>query len=427
MRKFIIVFGIILLGCCVPDANGQIARRERSGSALPSNCVDNTQVVDVFVLKSGVPANDGEYWCNAGVWVKDAGGGAGVAVGDSPTWTGLHTFTPTVTVGNGLSVTGTPTSGTLVSIAASGTGATSNTKTGLKLITSGANTGASQTTYGAQVSNTSTGTTSTNIAASFSAVSGTTNYDATFGSAGNGNSGLWVENLAGPGFRRMGADRAGTLTYLEGDGLYLENSSSGTAFVQWRNDTALARAAAGVVEVDNGTLGTLATLKAATVNATTGFQNNGIAQFFSVTSDFTTAANTNLQLITGLSWTIPANTAMNIPFQCHLAYAQGTAAVAVSFGIQDVTVAPTNIFATGHMQTAATVFTEGNLPTLTTTTATAIVSATPSAITTVWNADLYGFIEQPSNASTSAVQIQVKTATAGDAVTVKRGSVCRIN
>lgn len=155
---------------------------------------------------------------------------------------------------------------------------------------------------------------------------------------------------------------------------------------------------------------------------------NGVAQIFRVaTSDFTTAANTNLQLITGLTWTIPANTAMNIPFSCHLAYSQATAAVVVAFGIQDVSIAPTNIFATGHMQTNATVFSEANLPTLATTTATNIVSGTPSAITTIWNVDLNGMIEHPSNATPSAIQIMVSTATAGDVVSVKRGSFCRIN
>ncbi|HEV1286555.1 MAG TPA: hypothetical protein VNU44_14635 [Bryobacteraceae bacterium] len=144
-------------------------------------------------------------------------------------------------------------------------------------------------------------------------------------------------------------------------------------------------------------------------------------------SDFSTAAVTTLQAITGLSWTMPANAALNLPFSCHLAYSQATAAASDAFGIQDVTVAPTNLFATGAMNTNVTATTQANLPTLTTTTATAIVTATPSAITTIWNADLNGFIEQPSNASASVVQIMVSTATAADVVTVKRGSFCRVN
>ena len=159
---------------------------------------------------------------------------------------------------------------------------------------------------------------------------------------------------------------------------------------------------------------------------TGAFQINGVNTIFAVAADFTTAANTNLQTITGLTWTLPANTAENVPFQCHLAYSQGSATAAVSFGIQSATIAPTNIFATGLMTTVATTQTSGNLPTLSTTTATAIVTATPSAITTVWGVDLSGYIENPSNASTNVINIMVKTNTAGDAVTVKRGSFCRI-
>jgi hypothetical protein len=173
---------------------------------------------------------------------------------------------------------------------------------------------------------------------------------------------------------------------------------------------------------------TLGVASATSVNVTdqTGILVAGVQTIFAVSGDFTTAANTNLQNITGLSWTLPANVALKVPFSCHLAYSQATAAAAVSFGIQDVTVAPTNLFATGVIYTSATAATEGNLPTLTTTTATAIMTGTPSAITTIWIADIDGYIEQPSNASSSAVNLMVKTATSGDAVTVKRGSYCRV-
>jgi hypothetical protein len=158
----------------------------------------------------------------------------------------------------------------------------------------------------------------------------------------------------------------------------------------------------------------------------TSFQMNGINTVVAAASDFTTAANNSLQTITGLTWTLPANIAENVPFECHLAYSQATATAAVSFGIQSATIAPTNIFATGLMTTAAAAQTSGNLPTLSTTTATAIVTATPSAITTVWGIDLSGYIENPSNASANVINIMVKTATAADAVTVKRGSFCKV-
>ena len=64
----------------------------------------------------------------------------------------------------------------MVSIAATGTAAASNTKTALNVATSGANSTSTQTTYGAQISNTSTGTSSTNIVLRLSASGGSTNY-----------------------------------------------------------------------------------------------------------------------------------------------------------------------------------------------------------------------------------------------------------
>lgn len=149
------------------------------------------------------------------------------------------------------------------------------------------------------------------------------------------------------------------------------------------------------------------------------------AQTAVVASDFTTAANTNLQNITGLAWTMPPSAATNVSFRCELLYSQATGNAAVAFGIQDVTVAPTNIAVAGRIQTNTTAFTAGTLPTLTTTTATSIVSATPAATGTVFRAELAGYIQQPSNASSSAINIMVSTATSGDAVTVKQGSYCR--
>lgn len=145
-----------------------------------------------------------------------------------------------------------------------------------------------------------------------------------------------------------------------------------------------------------------------------------------VTGDFTTSGvGTALEAITGLTWTFPASRALNIPFSCHLIYHQNTATAAVAFGFQDASVAPTNLAAQAQMQTAATTLAYANVVGSSTTTATSIVSATPSAITTNWQANIYGYIEQPSNASTSVFTLRVSTATAGDTVTVKRGSYCQ--
>jgi len=85
MKKLILPIVALLLCCFVSPASAQVTRRMRSGTSLPGTCISNTQVVDVFVLKSGVPASDGQYWCNAGSWVKD----------------GLSAPTPTMIIGKG--------------------------------------------------------------------------------------------------------------------------------------------------------------------------------------------------------------------------------------------------------------------------------------------------------------------------------------
>jgi hypothetical protein len=147
-----------------------------------------------------------------------------------------------------------------------------------------------------------------------------------------------------------------------------------------------------------------------------------------VTADFTDASSTAFQAITGLSYTFPANLAVKAQFDCDIIYHQTVAAVADTWGVQDVTVAPTNIFATGFTQTAATTWAEQQLLTLATTTATAIGGTfTPSAITTDWHARIRLLVEHPSNASTSALNVMIKQATAADLIVIRRGSNCSVN
>ncbi len=158
------------------------------------------------------------------------------------------------------------------------------------------------------------------------------------------------------------------------------------------------------------------------------YQVAEIPAFVSTATDFTTSGvGTDLELITGMSWTIPANTALHVPFACYFTYSQAVGNDAVAFGIQDVTVSPTNIAARGYLRTSTTASTAGNVPTLTTTTATPIVSATPGATATNYMAEISGFIEAPSNASSTQIRIMVSTATAADLVTIRKGSHCRIN
>jgi hypothetical protein len=146
-----------------------------------------------------------------------------------------------------------------------------------------------------------------------------------------------------------------------------------------------------------------------------------------VASDFTTANNTSLQAITGLSWTFPA-VAGNYSFHCAGTYSQATANVAVNFGIQAATNNPTNIMANGQQQltvgTPATFSTGTGVTNLSTTTATAIVAGVPGATATGYTFYLDGTLELPASANT--INIMVSTAAGADAVTVKRGSYCTL-
>lgn len=87
----------------------------------------------------------------------------------------------TATSGNQFAIsTSSLTSGTLVKFSSSSTASASNTQTVLSVATLGANGTSSQTTYGAQFSNTHGGSTSTNIAAAFTSSGATTNISAQF-------------------------------------------------------------------------------------------------------------------------------------------------------------------------------------------------------------------------------------------------------
>lgn len=168
----------------------------------------------------------------------------------------------------------------------------------------------------------------------------------------------------------------------------------------------------GLVIVGNGS-----------VNDKSALIQSGMSVF--VASNFTTSGvGTALEAITGLNITVPARAA-NWTFHAHIAYSQAVGTAAVAFGLQAVTNAPTNCFATGEMFTAAGTVITGTLPTLTTTTATNIVTGTPGATATNNVADLYGTCELAASANT--IRILVSTATAADLVTVLRGSYFGFN
>jgi hypothetical protein len=166
------------------------------------------------------------------------------------------------------------------------------------------------------------------------------------------------------------------------------------------------------------------TLKYTGTGGITTASNNAI-----LLSDFTDANASGLQAITGLSFTLVANTAQNRHVDCNIMWSQATN-VADTFGIQDVSLAPTMIDAYGTMSVAgpaAVISNEqyGVLTNLTTTTATGIVTATPT-VATVNYADLHITVQQPSGVS-SVLQIMVQQATAADVIVVKAGSSCHLN
>lgn len=97
------------------------------------------------------------------------------------TASGLSLVANALTSGVGMSISSSSlSSGSLLALSATATAAASNTQTVLNVSTSGANATASQTTYGAYMANTHTGTTSTNIGLYVTASGGTNNYAAIF-------------------------------------------------------------------------------------------------------------------------------------------------------------------------------------------------------------------------------------------------------
>ena len=145
-----------------------------------------------------------------------------------------------------------------------------------------------------------------------------------------------------------------------------------------------------------------------------------------VTTDFTDSTDSTLVAITGLSFTMPLG-AYNPSFHCSLMFDQATAAVSDAFGIGVITTAPTSVNANGTSFSGTSgAPTSGVLTGLASTTPTAIVTFTPSAITTIWKAELDGTVEYPANATQGTLNFYVSTTTGADNLIVKRGSYCTL-
>ena len=146
--------------------------------------------------------------------------------------------------------------------------------------------------------------------------------------------------------------------------------------------------------------------------------------------DYSTAQTSYTAPITGLAWTVPASTACNIPFTCSIVYGQtvGTAPDTFGFGAGAAGTAPSNAQVQSRTYTAG-----GTTPAnqvantnYTGTTTSTYSSFTPGSDAALYNAEVSGFIEQPSGLATT-YGIYVATSNASDPITIKRDSFCRIN
>ena len=120
----------------------------------------------------------------------------------------------------------------------------------------------------------------------------------------------------------------------------------------------------------------------------------------------------------------------NFSFKCEILYnQQGTAVAGDGFAVQGATNAPTRLDAWGKIYTtdpASTTVTGslGSAQNITSTTATSVVTATPGAITTVYQAELAGTIQVGASAST--LNINAFTGNVSDSITIQAGSYCTL-
>ena len=147
-----------------------------------------------------------------------------------------------------------------------------------------------------------------------------------------------------------------------------------------------------------------------------------------VTSDFTDSTSTTLVLVTGLSTTMPVSKAVVVKYDCLLYFDQSSTAVVDEIGVGITGTAPTysNHHAVVWANASHAWTTTGVLSDLASTTPTLVASFTPSAITTIWSAELSGTIEQPSNATPGVFGVYVYTTTGTDNFIVKRDSACSV-
>ncbi len=172
-------------------------------------------------------------------------------------------------------------------------------------------------------------------------------------------------------------------------------------------------------------LSTTSTPTFAGENLTTGQQFNGITSKIFVAADFTTSGvGTNSEAITGLTYTLPATTALSVGVHCSGTYLQntGNAAATLSVGFS---AAPTNAQFQGIAETAVTAVGVLGSTAITSATTGAVVTMTPGGTATNYYFSIDGFIENPSTTA-NVVTFYARTATAADTITIRRGSYCAL-
>lgn len=154
-----------------PNHSGEITSTGDGATVLSSTAITNRSVVTADGADYALISDTSDSGNLKKVLVSDFGGGGG-------SFSGLTVATGTNTINNGAYVqewqwnTLAGTNG--LKLSSTSTAAASNLQTLFNVALSGANSTSTQTTYGAQISNIHTGTTSTNIALKLAASGGTT-------------------------------------------------------------------------------------------------------------------------------------------------------------------------------------------------------------------------------------------------------------
>lgn len=148
------------------------------------------------------------------------------------------------------------------------------------------------------------------------------------------------------------------------------------------------------------------------------------SNFVQLASAYTTDGTANAQTMTGMTFTLPASTALKAHLHCQGSYHQTTGTAAVSFGVIN-SVAPTNGSIYGKLQQNTTTTLQSQTLAIAGTLTAVAVSGTPSAITSEWNWEFDYSFEQPSG-SANTIGAQVKTGTGADTVVVSRDSFCTL-